>query len=86
MAFRVAERTLLPDRDRNRARIRKHQYTLLTDVYWFNMHDMDTDVLNDQLNKWKLQLRKGVLLHMTLSLLNKEEMYGYALISFCRKK
>jgi len=59
---------------------------LLTDVYWFNMHIMETDILNNQLNKWKLQLRKGVLLHMTLSFLNKEEMYGYALISFLSKK
>ena len=37
--------------------------------------------LQNQLDKWQLQLRKGVLLYMVLSLLNKNEMYGYALIS-----
>jgi PadR family transcriptional regulator PadR len=37
--------------------------------------------LKDQLDKWQLQLRKGVLVYMVLSLLNRQEMYGYALIS-----
>ena len=39
-----------------------------------------------QLEKWQLQLRKGVLLYMVLSLLNKQEMYGYSLISSLSKK
>lgn len=47
---------------------------------------MQEDDLNDQLNKWQLQLRKGVLLYMVLSLLNKGELYGYALISSLSKK
>ena len=42
--------------------------------------------LNEQLNKWQLQLRKGVLIYMVLALLNKEEMYGYALISSLSEK
>jgi PadR family transcriptional regulator PadR len=37
--------------------------------------------LDSQLDKWQLQLRKGVLVYMVLSLLNRQEMYGYALIS-----
>jgi PadR family transcriptional regulator PadR len=37
--------------------------------------------LNSQLDKWQLQLRKGVLVYMVLNLLNRQEMYGYALIS-----
>lgn len=42
--------------------------------------------LNEQLDKWQLQLRKGVLIYMVLALLNKEEMYGYALISSLSEK
>lgn len=42
--------------------------------------------LRSQMEKWQLQLRKGVLLYMVLSLLNKEEMYGYALISSLSEK
>ncbi len=47
---------------------------------------MQNDDLNLQLEKWQLQLRKGVLLYMVLSLLNKGELYGYALISSLSKK
>ncbi len=42
--------------------------------------------LDSQLDKWQLQLRKGVLVYMVLSLLNKQEMYGYSLISSLSKK
>jgi PadR family transcriptional regulator PadR len=49
------------------------------------MTDADTD-LNGQLDKWQLQLRKGVLIYMVLSLLNKHELYGYALISSLSEK
>ena len=44
------------------------------------------DDLQDQLDKWQLQLRKGVLIYMLLALLDKDEMYGYALISSLSKK
>lgn len=44
------------------------------------------DDLNEQFEKWRLQLRKGVLLYMVLALLNREEMYGYALISALSEK
>ena len=47
---------------------------------------MHEDELNDQLNKWQLQLRKGVLVYMVLALLNKGELYGYSLISALSKK
>ncbi len=47
---------------------------------------MQNDDLDLQLEKWQLQLRKGVLLYMVLSLLNKGELYGYALISSLSKK
>ena len=49
------------------------------------MTDADTD-LKSQLDKWQLQLRKGALVYMVLSLLNKHEMYGYALISSLSEK
>lgn len=42
---------------------------------------MPKDDLNEQFEKWRLQLRKGVLIYMVLALLSQEEMYGYALIS-----
>ena len=42
--------------------------------------------LNEQFEKWQLQLRKGVLIYMVLALLNQEEMYGYALISALSEK
>jgi PadR family transcriptional regulator PadR len=42
--------------------------------------------LNDQFEKWQLQLRKGVLIYMVLTLLQKGEMYGYALISALSEK
>jgi PadR family transcriptional regulator PadR len=42
--------------------------------------------INSQLEKWQLQLRKGVLIYMVLSLLNRQEMYGYALITALSKK
>ncbi len=42
--------------------------------------------LESQLNKWQLQLRKGVLVYMVLSLLNRQEMYGYSLISSLSEK
>ena len=42
--------------------------------------------LESQLEKWQLQLRKGVLVFMVLGLLDKQEMYGYALISTLSKK
>jgi PadR family transcriptional regulator PadR len=38
------------------------------------------------LDKWQLQLRKGLLIYMVLALLDKNEMYGYALISSLSKK
>jgi PadR family transcriptional regulator PadR len=44
------------------------------------MKEVEVD-LNGQMDKWQLQLRKGVLIYMVLSLLNRQEMYGYALIS-----
>ena len=46
-------------------------------------HDVD---LTSQLDKWQLQLRKGVLVYMVLGLLNKQEMYGYSLISSLSEK
>ena len=42
---------------------------------------MQSDDLNEQFEKWQLQLRKGALIYMVLALLDKDEMYGYALIS-----
>jgi PadR family transcriptional regulator PadR len=46
------------------------------------MKEVEEEIdLNSQLDKWQLQLRKGVLVYMVLSLLNRQEMYGYALIS-----
>ncbi len=46
------------------------------------MKEVEEDIdLNSQLDKWRLQLRKGVLVYMVLNLLNRQEMYGYALIS-----
>ena len=42
--------------------------------------------LKSQLDKWQLQLRKGVLVYMVLSLLNKQEMYGYSLIAALSEK
>jgi len=51
------------------------------------MSEAETDIdLKSQLDKWQLQLRKGVLVYMVLSLLNKHEMYGYALISSLSEK
>jgi len=51
------------------------------------MKDAETEIdLQDQLDKWQLQLRKGVLIYMVLSLLNRQEMYGYALISSLSEK
>jgi PadR family transcriptional regulator PadR len=50
-----------------------------------NKADTESDFKN-QLDKWQLQLRKGVLVYMVLGLLNKEEMYGYSLISALSKK
>jgi PadR family transcriptional regulator PadR len=47
---------------------------------------VENDDLNEQFDKWQLQLRKGVLIYMVLALLNQEEMYGYALISALSKK
>ena len=47
---------------------------------------MQTDDLNDQFDKWQLQLRKGVLIYMVLAVLDKNEMYGYALISSLSEK
>jgi PadR family transcriptional regulator PadR len=47
--------------------------------------DPDID-FKSQLDKWQLQLRKGVLVYMVLSLLNRKEMYGYALISSLSEK
>ena len=37
--------------------------------------------INGLFDKWQLQLRKGVLVYLVLTLLEKEDMYGYALIS-----
>jgi PadR family transcriptional regulator PadR len=42
--------------------------------------------LENQFEKWQLQLRKGVLIYMVLVLLDIDEMYGYALISSLAKK
>jgi len=51
------------------------------------MDKADPDIdLNSQLGKWQLQLRKGVLVYMVLSLLNRQEMYGYSLISSLSEK
>ncbi len=50
-----------------------------------NKADLDSDLQN-QLDKWQLQLRKGVLVYMVLSLLNRREMYGYSLISSLSRK
>ena len=47
---------------------------------------MQDDDQNDHLGKWQLQLRKSVLIYMVLALLNKDEMYGYALISSLSEK
>lgn len=47
---------------------------------------MKSDDLNEQFEKWQLQLRKGVLIYMVLALLNKQEMYGYVLISALSEK
>ena len=47
---------------------------------------MQNDDLNEQFEKWQLQLRKGVLIYMVLALLKQEERYGYALISALSKK
>jgi PadR family transcriptional regulator PadR len=47
------------------------------------VHDDD---LENQFEKWQLQLRKGVLIYMVLVLLDQDEMYGYALISALAKK
>jgi PadR family transcriptional regulator PadR len=44
------------------------------------------DDIKGQLDKWQLQLRKGVLVYMVLSLLNRQELYGYALISSLSEK
>lgn len=35
---------------------------------------------------WQLQLRKGLLSYLVLKLLNKQELYGYALITALGKK
>ena len=52
-----------------------------------SMNEAVPDIdLKSQLNKWQLQLRKGVLVYMVVSLLNKQEMYGYSLISSLSKK
>ena len=42
--------------------------------------------LTEQFQKWQLQLRKGVLIYMVLSVLNKDEHYGYSLISALSNK
>ena len=51
------------------------------------MKKADPDIdLTSQMDKWQLQLRKGVLVYMVLSLLNRQEMYGYSLISSLSEK
>lgn len=47
---------------------------------------MPKDDPSEQFEKWQLQLRKGVLIYMVLVLLDKQEMYGYALISSLSEK
>jgi len=47
---------------------------------------VQNDNLNQQFEKWQLQLRKGALIYMVLALLGKNEMYGYELISSLSKK
>ena len=47
---------------------------------------MQNNDLNEQFEKWQLPLRKGALIYMVLALLDKNEMYGYALISSLSKK
>jgi len=59
---------------------------LLTDVYWDNIYPVTKTDSKLLFEKWQLQLRKGVLIYLVLALLEKKELYGYALISSLSEK
>ena len=55
-------------------------YIAYRGILGYIMRVVQADI-NGLFDKWQLQLRKGVLVYLVLTLLEKEDMYGYALIS-----